>query len=874
MHKTFYSLLTFCFVIIISCVTIKFLSVKGLENITLMPSPTGETMVMKEDGESEKEMKMRRKQWYEAMHLAAPGVNWRAIETENMLANYKKTTAERDGDEEKIAAETFANGNITGTWFERGSLNQAGRITACDYYKTGNKLYVLSDAGCLFRGNPDSANWKVLNNDLTFRNATIKVIQSTLNKPRILAALDLNVYYSDDEGVTFNASTGITFPVGWGGNYVSQILALNDVGKTIYVLTRPWDPAPWDARFWLYRSTDQGVSFTKIHTFNEGDDNRLSLWIPFNSSTNVYALGNQPDTGSLSTVYQITGSTVTVKKTSTTLPVNVSCRFKGHKGTVTTLFALTDNSELYSSTDFGSTWTFKSTLPAGGGALGVSVTSANNIAYGGVDAYRSTNGGTSWTKVNSWVDYYGNVEGKLHADIMQIEFFKKKNGTEFGLNMNDGGIYRTDDFHVTNHNLGMKGLNISQYYDVKTEPNGTWVHCGSQDQGFQRTGTLAGNVKTNLTQVISGDYGFLQLTGTNSDHLWTEYPGGKIYYYNNSHSGLSSTYNLPGSFKPLYGWILPTAKLYPLSNNKILITGGNVTGGGGSYLVTLTASAISPYSISGTQFNYDFRANSGNGTSGLSAVETTPLNASALYCATEDGTFFYSTNAGGTWNKTTNFTGPDPQWLHGHAIYASRLTSNLVYYGGSGYSNPAIYKSTDGGITFSPAGIGLPDCVIFDLDANTDETLLFAATSSGPHVYLVSDSTWYPMKGKAAWCEYFSVEYLDVSSTVRFGTYGRGFWDFKITQQPLLSGIENNKFNAEPISVYAYPNPVTDGNIYLKTKKKGNFELRIFDSKGDLVKNGITTSDQKIDVRDLRTGIYFYSCIVGNERESGKFVVN
>ncbi|MEL6945261.1 MAG: MopE-related protein, partial [Bacteroidota bacterium] len=237
-----------------------------------------------------------------------------------------------------------------------------------------------------------------------------------------------------------------------------------------------------------------------------------------------------------------------------------------------------------------------------------------------------------------------------------------------------------------------------------------------------------------------------------------------------------------GNHPPVNGWINPTSEHVDPSLNKVYVAGGNINGGDGSYLIELTATESAPYQISTNQINYDFRANSNNGTSTISAIETSEVDQDRIYVATSDGTFFYSQNAGSSWSKTSSFNGPTESWLTPTSIYASKLTSNLVWFGGSGYSNPGVYKSTNGGQSFSPVSNGLPSTVINELVANTDESMLFAATDAGPYVYVVADDMWYNIMGMHAPTQvYQSVEYIGGLDIIRFGTYGRGIWDFKIS---------------------------------------------------------------------------------------------
>jgi hypothetical protein len=177
----------------------------------------------------------------------------------------------------------------------------------------------------------------------------------------------------------------------------------------------------------------------------------------------------------------------------------------------------------------------------------------------------------------------------------------------------------------------------------------------------------------NFQQVISGDYGQMALTGTGTNkHLWTQYPGGVIYYYPDALAGFLSNFYMNGSQIPNADWMLALART-PNSdaNNEVLMGGGNITGGAGSYMSKLTALTTSPYTITATQFPYNFRANSNNAASGITAIECSNLDAGRIYVATEDGTFFYSNDNGFNWTKSAAFTGPTPWYLYGSSILAS-----------------------------------------------------------------------------------------------------------------------------------------------------------------------------------------------------------
>lgn len=732
------------------------------------------------EGDDGEKNELNRKLYFENMHRTAPGTDWHSIEIGNKINAKNEVIQLRTfAPVGTNGTETFANGIISGEWSERGSNNQAGMMQVVDYVASLDKLYYISPGGTLWMGNLDGSNWTVLNQDYQFTLSALKVFLKSTGEPRILTAANNIPKYSDDNGITFTDASGIGFPIAWGGNHISSYMVLNDIAKTIYCLVYMWDPIPFAPRTKLYISTDQGSTYSSIYTFPHGQEQQISFCIP-NNSFELYALDNNSNSG-ISTIFSISGNIVSILNTTPDIETNVNCVLKGYRNESSLIFyAMTGNNKMYKSTSQGANWDLQSNLPQQASKFNVSLNDPDKLCFGGIDAFRSVDGGTTWLRVNSWVDYYGNPSIYLHADIRELEYFKKADNTEFLICNNDGGSYVSFDNFITNSNLSLSGLKVGQYYDVLTDPlNPDDVFIGSQDQGFQRN-TTATSVPgpLNFSQVISGDYGYLVLTNL-SAHLWTEYPFGEIYYYNDPLNNFTGRWKMPGNQLPEYSWMLPTSNTANNSANEIYMAGGNITGGGGSYLIKLTATSFNSFEPS--QFNYDFRANSTDGKSGISAIGVSNLNDNKIYVATEDGTFFYSNDIGGNWNKSV-FTGPGPKYLYGSTILPSKISSNLVWFGGAGYSNPGVYKSTDGGITFTAMANGLPNTLVHKIVSNPDESLLFAATEAGPYVYVTTDDMWYSLRGSAIPIQdYFTVQYIDYTNTLRFGTYGRGIWDLKIT---------------------------------------------------------------------------------------------
>ena len=74
---------------------------------------------------------------------------------------------------------------------------------------------------------------------------------------------------------------------------------------------------------------------------------------------------------------------------------------------------------------------------------------------------------------------------------------------------------------------------------------------------------------------------------------------------------------------------------------------------------------------------------------------------------------------------------------------------------------------------------GLPSTLVFQLAGTPNDIILFAATEIGPYAYSRNENEWFLLSGISAPDQtYWTVDYIPEINTARFGTYGRGIWDF------------------------------------------------------------------------------------------------
>lgn len=829
----------------------------GSAGAGLRPVPTNGQKFRPDQLENEGESNAR-EAWIELIHRAAPGTDWREMDrlAARQLATERR---KRRGTGGLRSVETFANGKLMAEWRERGSTNQSGSLRTVTYVPELDRIFGIGDGGSLWQGQLDGSDWTVLNDDFLLHPEVLEnFFPPDSANVRLVGASGKTLMTSDDLGQDWQDATfSPNFYDGWGSPM--QVVVLPDSARTVYYLAHTWDAVPWAPRIWLYRSVDGGQHFQRIYLSLHEHRNRVSMWAPLGSER-LFLL----DEGKK--IYEVEGSSLTLLHDITDLPTNVDIALAGHLADTTlTLYALADRHEVYRSLDGGATWHLRGETPANAWDVGMTCSpfDPNILFAGAVNCARSTNGGETWAPVSEWWEYYDNPD-LLHADIMDFKFFEKTDGTPFFLIANHGGLHVSYDHWQTSENIALDGLNIGQYYDVLTNPELTnFIYLGSQDQGWQWTDSGFGGEAVPFVQQWSGDYG-QQLFSHNNQRFWTQYPGGIMDYYhypfNPPTPWPEAEWTLPGETKPAVGWIVPTANLDAFPNgNTVFIGGGSLDEGPGSYLIALTANTAPPFGIDPVQFDFDFRENSNSGTGLISAIEqSTFFDGDRIYVTTDDGTFFRTTDGGSTWEKSPGFTGPTTSWIYTACILASKTDPETVWISGSGYSNPPVFKSTDGGMSWEPMSLGLPNTLVQEIVATPDESMLFAATTLGPFVYLADEGDWFPLLGELTPLQWYtSVEYIEADTLVRFGTYGRGVWDLKIIMEE-----EPPSANADAVAsagVKVFPNPApASSTLQVTAETSQPLDFTLFDLQGKAVRQTRLRRSGQVPLDGLPAGVYLY----------------
>ena len=724
-------------------------SCAGQEDARLVfPRPTegsGFQDEREQEAEESEEHTEQRKAWFEHRHQSDPRDDWRALERVNGEAQIQKRN-----DIGRLGLVTASR------WVERGSQNIAGRVHTAVRAPDGQSLYVGTSLGGVWQGTLDGADWAPLGDNLYGGAHHLAVVAgATSSAPDVVlvATESGQVHVTRDAGASWQVPTGLANATG-----IRRVLTASGGSENVFVLRAR------NGGYKLFRSSDRLATFQEVldlATF-AGD-----VWIARDGSAGLYAMTR---TGvRVSTDLGATWSSVGSAPTT-----GFQAELTGSEAGAPRLWTVWNSAgqeQLFRSDDAGATWTFLSNLSDYWNVLNASIVSEDVLLYGGVETHRSYDAGGSFAVINTWGAYYGNPGSRLHADIQGIDVVAGGVFGETWYISTDGGLYRSADILSSVQNLSLSGLRISQYYSTHTSlVNPNHVVAGAQDQGYQRANAAPPPTGSSLafSQLISGDYGHLTSGDGDHDFLFSVYPGFVLIQVGENNPSLF-TEDFPSGED--HAW-MPPVVADPLDARHFFLCA--------SHLYRYTKGAGNNWT-SAQWSSFDFGLAAGEY---LSALSFSPLDPQRAYAVTDRGRLYHSSDHGLSWTASVS-SAPGGQYFYGSALLASTVSVDTVYVGGSGYSGPAVYRSTDGGATFQAWSTGLPPTLVYCLgEAHDGSGKVFAGTETAAHARAPLDAGWSDITGtQAPITVYWSVETLPNENTLRFGTYGRGIWDYQLDLQ-------------------------------------------------------------------------------------------
>lgn len=409
----------------------------------------------------------------------------------------------------------------------------------------------------------------------------------------------------------------------------------------------------------LYKSTDDGVTWGSAIYTSACTEQRIELATAPSNADYIYALV-QEDDASINKIMRSTNG-----GTSWTTLSNPSW-FDQDCGAASTDFTR------------GQAW-YDLTLA-------VDPNDEDVVYIGGVDLFKSTDGGSNWTQITNWA---GNCDyAEVHADQHTIVYQPGSSDViYFG---NDGGVYVTENGTAVSPTFTRKesGYVTAQFYSVAMNPTSKSPNFigGTQDNGSNKITELG---VASIVEVTGGDGGFAHIDQDNSNYQFTAFTNASVS--RSEDGGLTFTTLLSNSGGQ---FINPS----DLGNTDNIFYGGFSAG---SYFFSPDIEDASPSFFSSgtiTEFN-------GGSVLHVSASQNT---SELVFFGLDNGRVVRVNNAGSS-PAGTNITGGSFPSGSVSCIAIEDGDDDHLLVTFSNYGVVSVWETTDGGTTWTDVEGDLPD---------------------------------------------------------------------------------------------------------------------------------------------------------------------
>ncbi len=465
-------------------------------------------------------------------------------------------------------------------------------------------------------------------------------------------------------------------------------------------------------------------------------------------------------------------------------------------------------------------------------ALAADPLNADIIYCGGVNTWKSTNGGSSWQLNNHW--YGGGGVPAVHADKHYLKF---RPGTSELYECNDGGIYKTTNGSTWTDLSNT--LFISQIYGLSTsQTNPDITITGLQDNGTKM------RENNNWYDVIGGDGMRCIVDPTDENTQYGSLYYGQIYRTDdmwNSSTDISD--NIPGGAGG--AWVTPYI-LDPNDNNILYVGYNNL------WKSTDKGESFEDLGSFGT----------------LHSIAMAQANSNYICVATYQ-TIYLSVNGGDTWENITNNLPTGTASITD--ISFAQNNPEIIWVTFGAYSEHSVYQTDNGGDSWINISQGLPEIPVNSIIQNKLETTDIS-------LYIGTDFGVYCKSGSNDWMLYgimplSVVNDLDIyynynnpfESKLRAATYGRGLWEAYLEMtgnfvpyisSNTISNVTQNSASAEGTILNDFGSTVIESGFVVSTSPNpavSDPSDFIF-----LTEPIVTNGQFTVDITDLEPGTNYF----------------
>ena len=670
-------------------------------------------------------------------------------------------------------------------WQAIGPSNVGGRVRALAFDpRNGNRLFAGTASGGLWISNDGGATWQA-NNDF-LPNLSVTTIVFDPANPDVMylgtgeasaGLVGVGVFKSVDAGATWRhlATTNPDSNADW--RFVNR-LAIHPTQGLVLLAALTNNSFSTGG---IYRSTDAGATWTRSAGFK-------ALDVAFDPRTPSNAVAGLDD-GTLA--FSRDGG-VTWSRTA---PLIATPSGRGNTARAEIAFARTqpglvyasvDNAkgEVWRSLDSGATWEHTAT-PAHlnnqgdyDNAIWVDPLDHNHVVVGGLDLYRSRDGGLNFTKISDWRFAPSSPHADHHA-LVSPPNYGPSNPVLY--NGNDGGVYRAVNIFATNDSPGSNGwsnmnngLAVTQFYSGagRTAAGGR-VIGGTQDNGSLQLGPSG-----QWTPFRGGDGGFVAVDPQNDLLFFGEYV--YLSIHRSSTTGVSQficsgiTEAMPSEGGNAYCGADATKKanfiapfILDPNNSRRMVAGAN------SLWVSDNVTALTPAWRT-------IKAPSAATDNFINAIAVAEGNGNVIWVGHNNGELYRSLDAlssSPTWTRVGQIALPGRRIQR---ITIDKDNHNRVIVAYTGFVSHNVWQTHDGGTSWSSITGNLPFAPVFDVKRHpSNPQWLYAATSVGVYTSENGGANWSTTNEGPANIRVRELFWLD-NTTLGAATYGRGMFKVNV----------------------------------------------------------------------------------------------
>ena len=760
------------------------------------------------------------------------------------------------------------------SWQQEGPTNIGGRISCFKIHPTNtNIMFAGCPGGGLFKTTNGGGTWTPVFDAqpflsiscITFDPTNPSIIYVGTGDPDIpfTTFIGNGVYKSTDGGTSWT-NIGLNQM-----GIITQIL-INPLNTSMIYVSAMGTPMVRDLNRGIYKTINGGSSWSQVLSidnqtgvsemvmdFTNPSIIYASSWSRIRTNTESFGFSNT------SRIYKTTNAGSNWNILSNGLPNTKLARFgmcmskqNANKIYVSVCDSTYNLQGIYVSTNGGVLFTNLSGSPDVSmiynsfgwyfGKIVVKPSNDNDILIPGVEHYRSTDGGSSFT-INQpeWWNY------NPHADIHAIEF---KTDINYVL-ATDGGLYETTDDGVSWFKID--DIPNTQFYKVNYNPfNPDEYIGGAQDNGTSVGGATSGI--NNWMRIYGGDGFQPRYDDTDNQIMYNETQNGNIVVSTDGGFNFNTFVNLidPNDRR---NWDMPY--IHGGNSNSIMYTG----------TFRIYKNTISPFE--------DWTPISNDLTDGIiygsrfhtiSCLDNSKLNANYIYAGTSDGNVWRSLDDGTTWDSL-QMTLPN---RYVTSVKSSPNILNNVYVTHSGYRYnqyiPHIHKSINNGTNWIDISGDLPQAGINDMVVlPSNENVLFAATDIGVYYTINGGTNWLRLGNNMPTMVIWDLEYNPTSQKLIAGTYARGLQTIDVNS--LLASVGVKQVSNNKTNIILYPNPTHN---YLTIKTGTNQKLNSVIVVDQIGKHLLNSSNSVLNVQSLSSGIYYAIITTDEGTITKRFIKN